>query len=873
MVRASLALGLLFASPGALAGEPTLLRDLVPGPSTVTWTNAPIDGALWLDQAGPFRRLWHLDPTTLSARHVLDYTGYGAPRSIIELGGITVMIVQRPGISRGVVVRTDATPTGTFEIGRGTGRVGTPCVRQIARLGEHVYVLSTEDRRVTLTRTTGDGEDEVFVWPVEARGCNGPIAAAAGALWFSVRVDDVTHLYTSDGTRDGTSVVMPIEEAGDFEAAFGIRDAVLLEVGGGLMSIPIGSTGPRELVRDVAAVTVAPSFAWFLRDAGRELWRTDGTPSGTEFVLGLDPAGARLAVAADTLFAVATNHDVLALRGAPSAVDVGRCTELVTSAEAAWCARTWPAPQLLRIDAASLEAAEVDTATTSTRITRRPGGGVIVSRSTPAGLHLDAYREDGERVASATPFESPPPTRYYPEALVAELSDGTLLVQHRNHRSRVDLATGAEVWRTPGSSPISTDDDGFFYFSVDEYRGVQLYRFDLDEDNARLVRAWSGEIVGLVRRSRSDLAFYVEGAYVGEGGWWRSDGTLEGTRRIAPELTYASTIHDVAFTDDGRLELLVRGETDHLELWRESGDGFTRFDLGPAPVIGIRQLVIRADSRYVLGWRARETVVDSVVILEADLARGALDVGFEGPPGERFDNVELIGDGIAHVGGQAVVIDDAGVTPVPLTGVEAIVPFDGGYLVVADREDTGVELWRWRPGQDPALVRDIAPGRASSAPRSLSVHGDHMAFSAWHPELGREVFITDGTSEGTFPIGDVAPGRFSGVHATGDVLLGPRYLTFIGVDPEHGAEPWRIERDAIVRVVPPPPPSDSLDHAALDEGCACTAHPTKSSPWTLAIVLLLMRRARRAPRRGARAPRDRRRPRPAPRPADARGDR
>jgi ELWxxDGT repeat protein len=870
VVRARLAFGFVLASPAALAGEPTLLRDLVPGPSTVTWTNAPIGGALWLDQAGPFRRLWRLDPQTLEAQHVLDDTGYGWPRSSIELSGVTVMIVQRPGVSRGVVLRTDGTPTGTFEIGRGTGRAGTPCVRQIARLGEHVYILSTEDHRVTLTRTTGDGEDEVFVWPVEERGCNGPIAAAAGALWFSVQDDDVTYLYSSDGTRGGTRVVIPLEEAGDFEAAFAVRDAVLLEIDGGLRSIPSGSTAPHELVEDVAALTVASGFGWFLRGSGRELWRTDGTAGDTALFLALDPPVARLAVAADTLFAVATNHNVVALRGAPSAVDVGRCTELVTSAEAAWCARTWPKAQLLRIDAASLEVAEIDTATTSTRITRRPGGGVIVSRSTPVGPHLDAYREDGERVASATPFESPPPTRYYPEALLAELRDGTVLVQHRNHRSRLDLATGAEVWRAPGSSPTSIDDDGFYYFSVDDYRGVQLYRFDLDADNARLVRAWSGEIVGLLRRSRSDLAFYVEGTYLGEGGWWRSDGTLDGTRRVAPELTYASTIHDVAFANDGRLELLLRGETDHLELWRESGDEFTRFDLGPAPVIGIRQLVVRGDRRYVLGWRPQESVVDSVVVLELDLDRGAMDLRFEGPPGERFENVELIGDGIAHVGGHAVVIGEAGVTPVPLTGVEAVVPFAGGYLVVADREDTGVELWRWRPGQEPELVRDIAPGRASSAPRALSVHGDRAAFSAWHPELGREVFITDGTSEGTLPIGDVAPGRFSGVHASGDVLLGPRYLTFIGVDPEHGAEPWRIERDAIVAA---PPPNASLEHERLDEGCACSAHPTKSSPWAFAALLLLSRRARRAPRRGARAPRDRRRRRPAPRPAVARDDR
>lgn len=846
VVRALVVIAVLGASPAALAGEPTLLRDLVEGPSTVEWWSSSLDGALWLDTAGPFRRLWRLDPTTLSAQHVLDYTGYGVPRSITELGGITVMIVQRLGIARGVVLRTDATPAGTFEIGRGTGRYGTSCVRQIARLGDQVYVLSTEDRRVTLTRTSGVGEREVFVWPVEERGCNGPIAAAGSALWFAVQDDDVTNVYQSDGTREGTAVVMPIEDTQDFESAVEVRGAVLLLVDGELMSVPAGSGRPDAIATSVGALTGTSSFVWFARDSGRELWRTDGTRAGTLRLFAPDPPVARLAAVADTVFAVASNQDVRAMVDAAEPVEIGRCTTFATSAEAAWCVRTWPTPRLLRIDAATLESTEVDTATTSTRITRRPGGGVFVSRATPNGTHLDAYREDGTWIASGSPFESPPPTRFYPETLVAELRDGTLLVQHRTHRSRVDLATGTEVWRTPGSGPISVDDDGFFYFSVDEYRGVQLYRFDLDTEQARLVRAWSGAIPGLVRRSRDRLAFYVEGDELGEGAWWTSDGTLDGTRRIAPELTYESYLYEVAFTEDGRLELLLENAADHLELWRESGDTFTRFDLGPRPSVAIRQLVLRGDRRYVLGSRAHgdTSVVESAVVLQLDLERGEVVPRFEGPPGDRFDDIEFLGDGIAHVGGHAVVIGDAEIAAVPLAGVEAIVPFRDGYLVVADRRDTGVELWRWRPGRDAVLVRDIARGPASGAPQSISVHGDRAAFSAWHPELGREPFVTDGTSEGTFPIGDVAPGRFSGVHANGDVLLGRRYLTFFGVDPEHGAEPWRIERDAIVPFVPPaaavPDGPGPLEETS---GCACSARSNRSLVGLLLVVLVgLLRR-------------------------------
>lgn len=57
-------------------------------------------------------------------------------------------------------------------------------------------------------------------------------------------------------------------------------------------------------------------------------------------------------------------------------------------------------------------------------------------------------------------------------------------------------------------------------------------------------------------------------------------------------------------------------------------------------------------------------------------------------------------------------------------------------------------------------VHDINPGAAASLPQQLTVWGDKVLFTATEPTHGRELWISDGTSQGTQRLTDVAAGSY-----------------------------------------------------------------------------------------------------------------
>lgn len=72
---------------------------------------------------------------------------------------------------------------------------------------------------------------------------------------------------------------------------------------------------------------------------------------------------------------------------------------------------------------------------------------------------------------------------------------------------------------------------------------------------------------------------------------------------------------------------------------------------------------------------------------------------------------------------------------------------------------TGNELWITDgTPQGTRLLADLAPGTASSEPREFRVIGSRVVFSAYTLAHGREAFVTDGTTAGTRMLFDLAPG-------------------------------------------------------------------------------------------------------------------
>src|SRR5262249_54333598 len=98
-----------------------------------------------------------------------------------------------------------------------------------------------------------------------------------------------------------------------------------------------------------------------------------------------------------------------------------------------------------------------------------------------------------------------------------------------------------------------------------------------------------------------------------------------------------------------------------------------------------------------------------------------------------------------------------GSTPQYLTNV------DGTLFFSANNTDAiGRELWRYDSTNGMALVRNIADLSTESAnPQELTAVGDKLYFSAVGPSdnyFGRELYISDGTSNGTYMVQDINPG-------------------------------------------------------------------------------------------------------------------
>ena len=95
--------------------------------------------------------------------------------------------------------------------------------------------------------------------------------------------------------------------------------------------------------------------------------------------------------------------------------------------------------------------------------------------------------------------------------------------------------------------------------------------------------------------------------------------------------------------------------------------------------------------------------------------------------------------------------------------VESIIDFNGTAFFLASDGVHGKELWRSDGTSDgTVLVRDIRPGAPGWDTDHMLVVGDTLYFEANDGVHGSELWKTDGTSEGTAMVCDATPGSVSG---------------------------------------------------------------------------------------------------------------
>jgi len=249
----------------------------------------------------------------------------------------------------------------------------------------------------------------------------------------------------------------------------------------------------------------------------------------------------------------------------------------------------------------------------------------------------------------------------------------------------------------------------------------------------------------------NQLLFSGRQGFEGDG-LWKTDGTAAGTVQVkAMSMGYSNWVilgGTLYFTDGGG------------SLWATDGtaEGTRLLDV---PVSGIsalagaggRLFLVKSDSGpFVFGpfalWVSDGTAAGSTKLLEIPAS----------PYGQRFRDLTVVGSQVFFV------VDD---------GVH------------------GQELWRSDgTAAGTFMVQDINPGVQSSAPSGLAAAGGILYFNSYEGVHGQELWQSDGTPGGTFLLSDLAPGpRSSSPQSL--VLAGPR-LFFNSDDGVHGQELWAL---------------------------------------------------------------------------------
>jgi ELWxxDGT repeat protein len=239
---------------------------------------------------------------------------------------------------------------------------------------------------------------------------------------------------------------------------------------------------------------------------------------------------------------------------------------------------------------------------------------------------------------------------------------------------------------------------------------------------------------------------------------WRSDGTRSGTVMLAPVSAGAEQPFGLAAFDDA-LFFSADDGTHGRELWRADGTALTLLDLNPGP------LGSASDAIYPAG--------DALYL-------GATPVGQD--PALSFGE-PWISDGT--LGGTRMI---TALRPAASSSMSYAVAFAGAYYFLLAQPATGYELWRSDgTAAGTQLFLDLWPGPESGFPASFVVK-DGLLYFCGRDAAGAALFRTDGTAVGTAVVKRF-PEHPAGTGAQSMVLAGDR-LFLIASTAATGPELW-----------------------------------------------------------------------------------
>ena len=738
---AALAAGLAvlagFVPAAAVAVPAERVADVHPGPATGGTENwiweadfEPFDGRVYfsVDDGVHGNELWATDGTLAGTGLVSDVCPgvcSSNPLYLTAHGGLLLFRAE-DGVHGRELWVSDGTAAGTrlvVDLMPGLLHSGSPTGLTVLG-GRVVFAASSPGRPRTLWSSDGTAAGTVPIGgtdPATTPAGPIPLAVLDGRLVFAAGdPDHGFEPWATDGTPEGTVRL------------------------GDLRPGPDDSFFSQEPFPGMEVFAVLGDRLLFAADdgaTGLELWSTDGTPGGTGMVADVDPGfsgsgpGSLEACAGRVFFRADDGvHGFELWSSDGTAAGTAIVVDAAVGAE----------------HASPLEMTCVGDRVFYTASDAAHGREPWVSDGTAAGTGLILDVRPG------------PDSSFFLLGHLAAVGDRVTFFTE-------DGTTGIEPWVTDGTAAGTER-------LQDIFPGPGSSAFPLS-------------VVGADRREVVGGEWYFR-AFSPEAGieLWLSDGTPAGTRMI--EINRQSSAFDLlahpagtelagpgAIAELGGLLLMRADDGVHgTELWRSDGTAagteLVR-DLVPGPAHSQPQAIRAAADGVILAANS-ESCCDGVIWVSDGTPGGT--VAFDQEDGVPLAEVAaLLKSTLFFVGGDGLWRTDGTIAG---TGRVADVDDGGGVEPLGDwvyfaggtgQPWPGVsELWR-TDGVAVEPVADIVPGADGSQPRSLVAGETLLFFSADDGVHGRELWVSDGTADGTTLTRDVRPGPGSGI---------PGYFTY-----------------------------------------------------------------------------------------------
>jgi ELWxxDGT repeat protein len=360
--------------------------------------------------------------------------------------------------------------------------------------------------------------------------------------------------------------------------------------------------------------------------------------------------------------------------------------------------------------------------------------------------------------------------------------------------------------------------NGFTYFAATDNLGRELWRSD--GTGAGTTRV-TDILTGTASANPAKLTVMGGLIYFSANGGqgvelWRSDGTAAGTEMVKDVRTSgdANPTHLTVMGD--QLFFAAQDGVHGAELWMSDGtEAGTKMvtDIRPGAVGALPdKLTVVGDALFFTAddgvhgrelWQSDGTAAGTFLVKDLQVGSAAEDLDYLTAVNDILyfrASYELYGKELWRSDGTAagtIPVKDVNTVPETAYPDEFSSMGDAFYFRAHDKIH-GYELWQSDGSEaGTTLVKDIFPGYSASYPHNFTDLGNTLLFKANDGVHGLELWRSDGTENGTFMVKDISTGDTFNPYSLTSPLFVKDGIVYLAVDDNiHGLEPWRSDGTA-----------------------------------------------------------------------------